>query len=219
MIRLHYAPSSASMIPHILLEEIGVAYERVLVNTGEQAHRDPAYLRLNPNGHVPVLTDTDSDMVLYETAAIALYLCDAHPHEALAPVLGTTERAQFYKWMMWLTNTLQAALIIYFYAHRWMDAGNDAGVAELKRNAEERIDSMLSQLDAEVARTGGPWFMGAEYTALDAYVFTLCRWTRNFDRTTPARDRRFLGSYLLRMLGRTSVQRVLANEGLSSPYI
>ena len=106
MIQLHYYPSTAAMVPHIVLEEIGVPYQRVLVDRMQNAHKTPDYLRLNPNGLIPVLVD--GDLVLYETAAICLHLCDTHPEAGLVPPLGTAERAHFYKWLMWLTNTLQA---------------------------------------------------------------------------------------------------------------
>ena len=69
-----------------------------------------------------------------------------------------------------------------------------------------------------MAYFGGPWFMGADFTALDPYVFTLCRWTRNF-ASSPARARSFLGPYLERVLGRPATQRVLANEQLSAPFV
>lgn len=56
------------------------------------------------------------------------------------------------------------------------------------------------------------------YSALDAYIFTLCRWTRGFD-SGAARDKAQLGPYLQRMLQRPAVQRALANEGLSPPFV
>lgn len=216
MIQLHHYPSTAAMVPHILLEELGVPYERVLVDRGAGDHRKSPYLALNPNGLIPVLVD--GDLVLYETAAIVLHLCDTHPQAQLAPALGSTERAHFYKWLMWLTNTLQSTLIVYFYTERWMDEGNTAGVAELKGHAERKIGAMLDQLDAELARLGGPWFLGKGYSALDAYVFTLCRWTRNF-KSPPARSRPALGPYLQRMLERPSVRQVIANEQLAPPFV
>ena len=166
MIQLHYAPATASMIPHMLLEEIGTPFELVLVDNTTGAHREPTYLALNPNGLLPALTDGDG-LVLYETAAICLHLCDTHPAAGLAPAVGTVQRAHFYKWLMWLTNTLQSALIIYFYPQRWANEGHAAGVAEVKAQAQSKIDSMLDQLDAELARHGGPWFMGETYSALD----------------------------------------------------
>lgn len=216
MIQLHYAPSTASMVPHILLEEIGSPFERVLVDRNAGAHKAPAYLQLNPNGLIPVLVD--GDLVLYETAAISLYLCDMHQQAGLAPSLGSAPRAHFYKWLAWMTNTLQAALIVYFYPERWMDEGNAEGVAQLKSHAERKVGAMLDQIDRELARSGGPWFAGAQYSALDAYLFTLCRWTRNF-KSTPARARPHLGPYLQRMLQRPAVQRVIAAEKLVAPLI
>ena len=109
MIQLHYYPSTAAMVPHILLEEIGVSYQRVLVDRMQGAHKTPDYLKLNPNGLIPVLID--GDLVLYETAAICLHLCDTHTEAEMAPPLGTVARAHFYKWLIWLANTLQATLI------------------------------------------------------------------------------------------------------------
>ena len=214
--RLHYYPSTAAMVPHIVLEEVGRPYQRVLVDRMHNAHKTPDYLKLNPNGLIPVLTD--GEMVLYETAAICLHLCDTHPAAGLAPALGTAERAHFYKWLMWLTNTLQATLIIYFYPERSVLPGNTAGAAEVKTQAEAKIGAMLDQLDAELVRHGGLWFGGQRYSMLDAYVFTLCRWTRNF--TSPAaRTRPHLGAYLQRMLERPAVQRVFVAEELAPPFV
>lgn len=216
MIRLHYSPSTASMVPHILLEEIGVPYERVPVDREGGEHRRAEYKRLNPNGLIPVLQD--GDLTLYETAAIALHLCDRHAAAALAPALGSDERAHFYKWLMWLTNTLQATLIVYFYADRWTN-GDAAAARDLQRVAEGKVAGMLEQLDAHLASHDGPWFLVRDYSALDAYVFTLCRWTRNFRNERRARDYPHLGPYLKRMLERPALQRVVANEGLAEPFV
>lgn len=216
MIELHYYPSTAAMVPHILLEEIGAPYQRELVDRAVGEHKAPQYLRLNPNGLIPVLVD--GGQAIYETAAIVLHLCDTHPQAALAPPLGSPERAQFYQWLMWLTNTLQASLIVYFYPERWMDEGNAAGVAELKAHAERKVGVLIDMLEAELARHDQPWFGGARYSALDPYVFTLCRWTRNF-KSPPARERPLLGLYLQRVLARPAVQRVIAAEKLAPPFV
>ena len=95
MLQLHYYPGNASMTPHMLLEELGVPYTLQYVDRTVQAHKAADYLKLNPNGLIPVLVD--GDLVLYETAAICLHLADTHPQAALAPALGTPARAHFYK--------------------------------------------------------------------------------------------------------------------------
>ena len=216
MLHLHYYPSTAAMAPHIVLQELGVPFELVLVDRPADAHKSPDYLKLNPNGLIPVLTD--GDLVLYETAAICLYLCDMHPQAKLAPAVGTVERAHFYKWLIWLTNTLQATLITYFYPERSVNPGNVVGAAEVQAQAERKVGAMLDQLDAELARHGGPWLLGQTYSALDPYAMMLCRWTRGF-ASAPARARPHLGPYLQAMLARPAVQRVFATEKLVQPWV
>lgn len=224
MITLHYYPSNASMAPHIALEEIGCAYQRVLVDRTQGAHKTEHYLRLNPNGLIPVLSDGrfGDDFVLYETAAIMLHLADTHPAANLAPAMGTAERAHFYKWLMWFTNTLQAALIVYFYPERWVSEGNTSGAQELKTHAQNKIGAMLDQINTQLASHGQDWFLGQQYSALDAYALMLCRWTRGFDPaagSAPARSHQHIAQYLQRMLARPAVQRVMAFEELAPPWV
>ena len=213
--QLHYFPSNASMVPHMLLEELGLPFELHYVDRALDAQKSAEYLKLNPNGLIPVLVD--GDLVLYETAAICLHLADCHPQAGLVPPLGTSERAQFYKRLMWLTNTLQASLLLYFYPQRWLDAGNTLGAAQIKAHAEARIVGMLEQLDAELAAHGKDWLLGDRYSVLDPYALVLCRWTRGFAR--PARSLAWLGPYLQRVLARPAVQRVFATEKLAAPFV
>ena len=214
-IQLHYFPGNASLIPHILLEELGESFELLYVDRTKSAQKSTAYLKLNPNGLIPVLVD--GEFVLYETAAVCLHLADTHTKAGLAPALGTPERAHFYKWLAWLTNTLQAALIIFYYPERWVNEGNAAGAAEVKAHAEAKIGAMLDQMDAQLASHGKDWFLGERYSALDAYAMVLCRWTRGFAR--PARSLPRLGPYLKRMLARPAVKKALATEKLAAPLV
>ena len=85
MIQLYYHPGNASLAPHMLLEEIGAPFELVLVDRANAAHKSPEYLKLNPNGQIPVLVE--GDFVLYEAAAICLYLADRYPDAKLVPPL------------------------------------------------------------------------------------------------------------------------------------
>ena len=213
--QLHYYPSTASMIPHIVLEELAIPYERVFVDRTRNKHKEPAYLKLNPNGLMPVLVE--GDLVLYETAAIVLHLCDTHAQAGLAPAPGTAARAHFYKWLMWCGNTLQPTLSAYFYPERWVREGNAEAAAEVKQMAQAKVGGLLGQLEDLLQSHGGPWMLGKDYSALDPYVFTLCRWTRNF-QGRKARDLPLLGAYLQRMATRPALQRVFAAEELSAPF-
>jgi glutathione S-transferase len=215
MLQLHYYPGNASFAPHVLLHEIGAPFELKLVQRTHGEHKQPEYLKLNPNGQIPVLVD--GELVLYETAAICMHLADTHPGAALAPPVGTRERAHFYKWMAWLSNTPQAMLMHYFYPERLVDDGDTAAAQQVKAHAQDRVVAMLALLDAQLASHGGPWLLGAHYSAADPFAFMLCRWTRGFDHK-PARDHAHIAPYLQRMLQRPAVQRVFEAEALPQPW-
>ena len=214
MIKLHYYPSNASFAPHALLHELGVPFELELVNREQAAHKSAGYLKLNPNGLIPVLVD--GDIVLYETAAICLHLADTHPQAGLAPALGTPERAEMYKWLIWLTNSVQVMLTHYFYPDRMVAPGNTEGAEQVKAQARAKVGEHLAQIEAKLASHGGPWLLGQQYTIVDVYAAMLCRWTRGFS-TKPARDFDHLGPYLKRVFDRPAVQRAVATEKLAQP--
>lgn len=215
MIQLHYHPGNASLAPHMLLEEIGTPFELLLVDRANAAHKSQQYLKLNPNGQIPVLVE--GDLVVYETAAICLHLADSHPQARLAPPIQTVERAHFYKWLVWCTNTPQAMLMHYFYSERLVNEGDAAAAAQVKSHAEARVGPMLDQLDAQLASHGADWLLGSTFSAVDPYALMLCRWTRGFSR--PARSLPHLGPYLQRVLARPAVQRAFATEKLTLPLV
>ena len=214
MYQLYYFPGNANLAPHMMLEEIGAPYQLIGVDRANDAQKSAKYLKMNPTGRIPVLVD--GELTLFETAAICLHLADRHPEAGLAPPVGSTERAEFYKWLVYLTNTLQTELIVYFYPHRLTD--DEATAEQVKRHAESRISSeggMLDILDAQLAKSGGPWLLGANYSAADPYLMMLARWTRGMAQ--PANKRRHLRPFLDAMGARPAVQRAFEQEGLKPP--
>ena|ERR1035437_8123008 len=216
MYELYYYPSNANLAPHILLEELGVAHKLVLVDRERDKHKSPEFLKLNPTGRIPVLVD--GDLVLYETAAICLHLVDCHPNAGFAPLVGTPARAEFYKWLIYLTNTLQAEIITYYYPDRLAD--DHAGAEMVKRHAEMRVGPMLDLIEDTLAKNTtdkrGPYLLGANYLAVDPYLLMLARWTRNF--ANPARSRLHLGRFLESIAMRPAVRRAFEAEGLTAPF-
>lgn len=210
---LHYFPGNASMTPHLLLRELGVPFALQLVDRNQAAHKSAAYLKLNPNGLIPVLQD--GELVLYETAAIVLHLVDSFPQAGLAPAVGTPERAEFYKWLAWLSSSLQPMMAHYFYSDRMVAPGNAVGAAEVRAQAEAKIAAMIDQVEARLATQ--PWMLGERFSALDPYTFMLCRWTRGMQR--PARTLPALGPWLQKMLQRPAVRQLIEAEGLQPPLV
>lgn len=207
---LYFYPGNANLAPHFALEEIGAPYRLELVDRGADAQKSDAYMALNPNGRIPVLLD--GDLVLYEAAAICLHLADRHPDAGLAPPVASERRAHLYKWLMWLTNTVQTECLIYHYPHR--HTADPAGVPSVKAAAEERLNAMFDQVDG--ALTDRPYLIGDQFSLCDLYLLMVCRFARSLTR--PPRTLPRLGSHLDHIAERPAVQRAFASEGISAPY-
>jgi glutathione S-transferase len=211
MYQLYYYPDDASQAPHMVLEEIGAPFELVFLDRARNAHKAPEYLKLNPHGRIPTLMD--GDLVLYEAVAICLHLTDRHPSAGLAPEIGSVERAHFYKWLIYLTNTVQAEMAIYFHPDRWADG--EANAASVKRHAETRMGEMFDRMEVGLAK-GGPYLLGTRFTAADLYLLMLAGWSRSFGQ--PARTRPRLAQLLEKVAARPAVQRAFSTEGKTAPY-
>lgn len=161
------------MAPHAVLHEIGCPFELVRVDTARGENRLPGYLALNPNHRVPTLVH--GDRVIYESAAILLYLCENHPEVGLMPLPREEGRQLFLQWLFYFTNTLQEELQHWWHADNYLDS--ESARTELKAVAERRLHAMFSQLDAVLGK-GGPYMLGSRFTAADYFLVMLCRWTR-----------------------------------------
>jgi glutathione S-transferase len=202
--RLHYLPGTAAMAPHAVLAEIGLPYELARVERDEQGRSPAAYLELNPSGKIPTLED--GDLVLTEAAAICLHLADRHPEAGLLPPLGTRERAEAYRWLAFLTNTVQTALLRHFYPERY-------GTAGVKEAADAELHELYDRIDGRLA--GREWLAGETRTAADLFLFMLTRWGRFLE--PPAWSRPNLRAHFLRTAELPGVQRMLAEQGLELP--
>jgi glutathione S-transferase len=209
MYRLHYFPANANAAPHMLLEEIGATYDLVLVDRASNAQKSREYLKINPNGRIPTLID--GNLIVFEAAAIMLHLVDRHPDAGLAPRVGTPERATFYQWLTFLTNSLQEELMIWQYPDRL--AGQDAAATRIvRRGAEARADRFLGVIEDHL-RADGPLFLGNRLSAVDFYLVMLSRWARPMAR--PPRQRPSIARLLDHVTALPSVRRAYEQEGIT----
>jgi len=205
--QLYYYPLNASMAPHMVLEEMGVEYQLHLVDRKLNAHKSSEYLALNPMGRIPTLVD--DELVVYESAAICLHLCDKNKATNLIPTHGDSERALFYQWLMYLTNTLQAALIIYFYPEKYTTDSNFASA--LVEAQERRIVDMLALLDHQLA--GRDFLVGNTVTVCDYFLLMLAIWADELKQ--PPLSFLNLARYLRKLARRPAVIKVCKKENFS----
>lgn len=199
-LRLYWRPGTASIAPHMALAEIGVAYELVELDR-EQAQTDPAYRALNPLGVVPTLVD--GDHVQTESAAILLYLGDRFAEARLAP----SDRAEYYRWLVFMTNTVQTTMLRVFYPERY-------GGPEVETIARTEAASHFALLDT--ALDGREWLAAEHRTGADLFLCMFTRWARRLD--PPAWDVcRNLRAHFARTLALPGVRRAIDEEELELP--
>jgi glutathione S-transferase len=211
MYTLYYYPGNASLMPHMLLREIGAPFELKLVDRASKQQASPDYLALNPTGRIPVLVD--DGVPIYETAAIALYLADRHPEARMAPPSGSRGRGAYYKWMVLFTNALQSEYRAWFYAHEFVD--NPDYVESVKAATAARIGKTFATISEHLAQK--PWLLGENVSAADLYLFMFLRWGRALP--SPPRLDPVLAAFAERVAARPAVQAALAAEGIEPPYI
>ncbi|HXH88050.1 MAG TPA: glutathione S-transferase family protein [Gaiellaceae bacterium] len=202
--RLHYLPGTAAMAPHAALAEIGEPYELVRVERDADGRPSAEYLALNPWGKIPTLED--GAHVLTESAAICLHLADRFPDARLVPRIGTRERSEVYRWLTWLTNTVQTAQLRHFYPHRY-------GTEGVKEAADADLAAHYDLLDGRLE--GRDWLVGGERTVADLYLFMLTRWGRFLEPA--AWERPNLRAHWLRTLELSGVRRMIEEQGLELP--
>jgi glutathione S-transferase len=212
MYRLYYYPGNANLAPHMMLEEIGAPYELVLIDRPAGAHKAEDYRRLNPMGRIPTLVD--GDLVLNESAAICLHLGDRHPEAAMIPPLGSVERARFYNWLVFLTNTIQPEILVYAFAQR--HTTDPAAIPAIKEKAAERLMAMFDIVEQRLA-IDGPWLLGRTVSAADLFLLMLVRFARRLP-DPPATRFGAIADHAARVAERPAVIRAFESEGLERPW-
>jgi glutathione S-transferase len=98
--KLHVFPPSPNARKVLFVAQyLGVPHEIELVDLGKGQQRTPEYLKLNPNGVMPTLTD--GDFVLWESEAIMQYLCSKKPGQTLWPT-DPRKQADVSRWQCWV---------------------------------------------------------------------------------------------------------------------
>jgi GST-like protein len=125
----------------------------------------------NPMRQIPALV-TPAGELITESAAILIWLADIHPEAGLAPRIESPERAQFLRWMAFVSSAIYALYWIRDLPSRL--AANEAQEALVRERTAERIRHCWSVMEAQVSPVD--YLLGDRIGALDLYVTVLSRW-------------------------------------------
>ena len=169
MINIYGSPRSSSGRCFWCLEEIGEIYDAKPLNFKEKEHKSPAYLKINPNGKAPTLTD--DDFVIWESIAINFYLAETYKPELLG--LDNKQHGLVQQWSLWGIAELQPPIINTFIQLIFVpEERRDNGIIE---KAMAKIPGLLKVLND--ALEGKNYLVGNDFTLADlnvASIATLC---------------------------------------------
>ena len=101
MLKFHYNLAPNPMKVALLLEELGLPYEALPVDTRKGEQHSPAFKAVNPNAKVPAIED--DGVVMFDSNAILLWLADKHGR-FVARDPASAERAQTLTWLMFIAS-------------------------------------------------------------------------------------------------------------------
>lgn len=207
MYQLYYSPNNASLAPHFLLHHMRLDYKLILVDRKANFHKSAQYLKLNPAGRIPTLIS--HGQAIFESPAICVHLCEENPEYGLIPSLGTQERPQFFQWLSYLNNTLQAELMVRYYPHR--HTTDSEAIASVVAAQDQRIADALAVIDQQLANK--QYLLGDSLTACDFFLFMLAGWSLSIEKSPMTF--RYLAPYLRRLSQHSTIKAVCEIEGVT----
>ena len=169
MIDLYTAPTPNGHKASVVLEELELAYEVHAVNLAENEQKQEAFLKLNPNGRIPVIVDREADdLGVFESGAIMVYLAEKTGRLLPTDVKG---RSRTMQWLMFqmggIGPMMGQANVFYRYFPEKIQPAIDRYQNESRRLFEV-LDRGLAQSE---------WLAGSEFTIAD--IANWC-WVRTY---------------------------------------
>ena len=165
MIKFYFHPSPNPAKVALLLEELGIAYDAVPVDTRKGEQFTPEFLAINPNGKTPAITDGDAK--IFDSTAILMYL--ANKEGKFLPDNTPEAQAQYLSWMMFVASGIGPYSGQSVHFKHFAPEPKDYAVNRYGYEAERHwglIDQRLSE---------GAYMMGDTYTVLDMAVWGWAR--------------------------------------------
>jgi glutathione S-transferase len=185
-----------------MLEELGLEYEHVLVSF-DGGTRSPEHLKINPNGHVPVLDD--DGFILWESMAINLYLAEKYDKNGLWPT-SVNDRATTNQWSYWAMTEVEPNLVVLLVNRLFLPAGQ--GDEKATAAAEAALKTPFKVLDDFIK--GREYILGNRFTVADlnvASVLMISNLVQLDVSATPTAS-----SYLEKCLARPASQKASAKK-------
>lgn len=171
-ITLYSAAGSGGMAVEAALTLIGRPYRLIDAYTWDHDDIESGdkVLAANPMRQVPALV-LETGEVVTESAAILLWLVEAHPEAGLGPLPGQPGRAQVLRWMSFVSAAIYSLYWVKDDPSRLVP--DPAGHAALEARVLDRIADCWGRMAGQVSPA--PYILGDQLTVLDLYVAVVSR--------------------------------------------
>lgn len=142
MITIYGSPRSSAGRCFWCLEEVGAKYENKAIDMRAGEHKGEDYLKINPNGKIPALTDGEFN--IWESMAINTYLAEAYKPELLGS--NPKEKGLVHQWTTWSIAELQPPLIDVFI--QLVFVPEDKRDNALIEKSKAKLPNLLNVLDS-----------------------------------------------------------------------
>jgi GST-like protein len=182
-ITVYGAEGSGSVAVELTLTLLGIPYQVVEAVTWVEKAAQERVAVVNPARQVPAIIFPSGE-IMTESAAILIYLADLHPEARLAPAPNDPKRAQYLRWMSYVSS----AIYSWFWAKGdpMRLALRDGDGPAMVDRIHDRIAACWRMMDEQI--TPGRYILGDEMTVLDIYVTVISRfgpWRNRFYKTAP----------------------------------
>ena len=200
--KLYTWPHSSGTKVEWALEELGLPYERVVLDRAKGEHRAPAYLAVHPSGRVPALVDGDTR--LFESTAIIAWLGEKYGTEKGLWPRGDRERADALSWTVWTVGDLSAHMMQF--AYHGLDSPVSYPPEHRSKAAAEYHRSQFEQcVDALERHLAEREFMFGTFSLVDVAAASILGFGKMIG--VPLDGRKHVGAWLERCSSRPALAR------------
>ncbi|QGM81135.1 glutathione binding-like protein [Otariodibacter oris] len=202
--KLYVLPGACSLVPHVALEWAKADYQLQIMD--RDAIKSEEYLKINPQGSVPAISDKDT--VVTQNLAVQTYIDAVYPD---AHIFGATatpaEKANVMRWLAFLNSDLHKGFGPLFGPQNFID--DEAAQETVRAKASQKVLNMLKLVDEQLSKQD---YLAGQKSTADIYLYVILRWAKNL--ALPIENVKNFNAFITRVESDEGVTQALAQEGL-----
>lgn len=171
-LKIYGTAASRAARPLWVAEELGLTYEHIALPYVGGATRTPEFLKVNPNGRIPVVDD--DGVLVWESMACTVYLAERFMSSdglSLA-ARNNAERAEVLRWTFWVVTECEKDALIFLMHAMLMPP--ERRKPQLAEESLRHLAGPMRILDQHLQ--GRPWLAGDRFTVADICVASVVAW-------------------------------------------